>query len=260
MEDAKTDLLRCCKLAPKDKAMRKKLKEAKDALAKSLVPKTEDQKADDYMDNAEKHEVAYKHFAYLRDDDKSEEYINEHPELLNEHATGWMLLHCLELEMAGDSKEMHKVARQNEMLEYITRSCNEVKIVNDPRAATMPFFRSMRHPDPRAREGFNADMQGVIDKITDRAKVKNAEKAAAEPEEEEIMVEKIIQETPDGPVEFLVDKKGGRVFREENPGELEQVGYWEQIDEETGRIRLEEVRMTHDRGSIYSRNRPILDP
>lgn len=163
--------------------MRKKLQEAKDALAKSLVPKTEDQKADDYMENAEKHEACYKHFAYLRDDDKSEEYINDHPELLNEHATGWMLLHCLELEMAGDSKEMHKVARQNEMLEYITRSCREVKIVDDPRAATMPFFRSMRHPDPRAREGFTADMQGVIDKITERAKVKKLEQAAAEPEE-----------------------------------------------------------------------------
>ena len=48
----------------------------------------------------------------------------------------------------------------------------QLKIVDDPRAATVPFFRSMRHPDPRARDGFHADMQGVIDKITERAKVK----------------------------------------------------------------------------------------
>lgn len=125
-EDAKTDLLKACKLDPKNKAMRKKLAECKAALEKSLKPKTEDEKADAYVENAQKYEAVYKHFAYLRDDDKSEEYINDHPELLNEHATGWMLLHCLELEMAGNSKEMHKVARQNEMLEYITRSCQEV--------------------------------------------------------------------------------------------------------------------------------------
>lgn len=48
----------------------------------------------------------------------------------------------------------------------------QLKVVDDPRAATMPFFRSLRHPDPRARDGFHADMQGVIDKITERAKVK----------------------------------------------------------------------------------------
>jgi hypothetical protein len=32
-----------------------------------------------------------------------------------------------------------------------------------------------------------------------------------------------MQETAEGPVEFLVDKKGGRVFRELEPGQLEQV-------------------------------------
>jgi hypothetical protein len=39
----------------------------------------------------------------------------------------------------------------------------------------------------------------------------------------QIIVEKIMQETAEGPVEFLVDKKGGRVFRELEPGQLEQV-------------------------------------
>ena len=222
-EDAVKDLTRAAKLSPKDKAIRKKLKEAKAARDKALKPKTDDEKADEYVENAQKHDAVYRHFAYLRDDDKSEEYINDHPELLNEHATGWMLLHCLELEMEGKSREMHKVARQNEMLEYITRSCREVKIVDDPRAATMPFFRSLRHPDPRARDGFHSDMQGVIDKITARAKEKKLEQAAAAEEaEEEIIVEKMEQAGEPG-VEYLVDKKGGRVFRELEPGQLEQV-------------------------------------
>jgi hypothetical protein len=147
--DAKVDLLRACKLDPKSKAMRKKLAECKAALEKSSKPKTEDEKADEYMENAQKHEESYKHFAYLRDDDKSEEYINDHPELLNEHATGWMLLHCLELEMAGKTKEMHKVARQNEMLEYITRSCREVTLdplllPSSPRIRSHPLLPSHR--------------------------------------------------------------------------------------------------------------------
>ena len=141
-EEAKNDLLRACKLDPKNKPMRKVLAEYKEAHAQSLRPKTEDEKADDYIQNAQKYEAVYRHFAYLRDDDKSEEYINDHPELLNEHATGWMLLHCLELEMAGKSKEMHKVARQNEMLEYITRSCREVTP-----AAALAHTRG-RSPEP----------------------------------------------------------------------------------------------------------------
>ena len=167
---------------------------------------------------------------------------------------------------------------------------HQVKIVDDPRAATMPFFRSMRHKDPRAREGacekrhflshlylktmilprqagdkhresstqkkmcrflagFEADMQGmyavtssfccvlfpvkreegcpepvlvnhrfvfiqensermprvppagVIDKITERAKVKKQEQAAAEPEEEEVRRDRLLPLSP--PLPFL---------------------------------------------------------
>ena len=50
-----------------------------------------------------------------------------------------------------------------------------LQIVDDPRAATMPFFRSIRADDDRARKGFEADMNGVIDKIRARAAQKKAQ-------------------------------------------------------------------------------------
>jgi len=234
-EDAKKDLLRAAKMSPKDKNIRRHYEQAKQLHAKSLKPKTDDEKADEYVEAAQKHEQVYRHFAYLRRDSESEEYINAHPELLTEHATGWMLLHCLELEMAGNHREMVKVARQNEMLEYITRSCKELKVVDDPRAATMPFFRSVRADDPRAREGFDADTKGVIDKITARAKQKKIEMESQQPEEGEIHVEKIEIEGQ----EFLVEKKQGLVYLDNGEGKLVHVGNWEDTEVEgEGRVHM----------------------
>ena len=125
-----------------------------------------------------------------------------------------------------------QVARQNEMLEYITRSCGELKMVDDVRAAVQPFFRSLKSENPKAREGFESDMMGVVEKIQARAKVKLQEAEDLEGAEE-ILVEKILQ---DG-VEYLVDKKGRQVFKMlEGDGEtLDQVGEW---DEATQRIIL----------------------
>jgi hypothetical protein len=93
-----------------DKAINKAAKKAKELAIKAAQPLTEDEKADAYIESAKQNEDVYHTFAYIRDDDKSEEYINSHPELLSEHATGWMLLHCLELEMAGNNREMRKVS------------------------------------------------------------------------------------------------------------------------------------------------------
>jgi len=235
-DKAKKDLFRAAKLAPKDKQIRKAYEAAKAAVEKAALPPTEEEETDSYMEAVEKYEAVYMEFAGLRDDDQSQEFIGNHPELLTSHATGWMLLRCLELEMAGKSKEMRCVARQNEMLEYITRSCGELKMVDDVRAAVQPFFRSLKSDNPKAREGFASDTQGVIDKIAARAKVKLQEQAEQESElegAEEIIVEKIVQ---DG-VEYLVDKKGLVVFRMlEGDGEtLDQVGVW---DEATQRIVL----------------------
>jgi tetratricopeptide (TPR) repeat protein len=227
-DKAKADLLRAAKLAPKDKAIRKAYEEAKQKVLDAAKPPTEEEEGDAYMNAIEKNEEAYKQFAALRRDDASQEFIGDHPELLTQHATGWMLLKCLELEMEGKHAEMCKVARQNEMLEYITRSCGELKIVDDVRAAVRPFFQSLKAENPKAREGFESDMNGVIEKITERAKVKLQEQDELDGAEE-IIVEKIIE---DG-IEYLVDKKGGAVFRmlEEDGETLEQVGSWDPATE-----------------------------
>lgn len=225
-ELAKKDLFRAAKLAPKDKQIRKAYEEAKAAVEKASRPPTEEEETDNYMEAVEKYEGVYTEFSQLQSDDESQEFISNHPELLTTHATGWMLLKGLELEMAGKTNEMKRVLRQNEMLEYITRSCGELKMVDDVRAAVRPFFMSLKAENPKAREGFESDLQGVIDKIQARAKVKLQEQAAAAEEEgEEILVEKVVQ---DG-VEYLVDKKGKMVFRMlGGDGEtLDQVGEWD---------------------------------
>ena len=108
-DKAKKDLFRAAKIAPKDKSIRKAYEDAKAKVAEAARPPTEEEEGDNYMAAIEKNEAVYQEFAAMRSDDESQEFIANHPELLNTHATGWMLLKCLELEMAGKSKEMKQV-------------------------------------------------------------------------------------------------------------------------------------------------------
>ena len=76
------------------------------------------------------------------EDDKSEEYILKHTELLSEHATGYYLLHCINLQAEGKTRQMRKTARQYLLLTYVV---DLVKTMpgRDARDAIKPLFKKM---------------------------------------------------------------------------------------------------------------------
>ena len=89
--------------------------------------------------------------------DDAEEFIRKNPEILSEHATGYLLLRCMDLAMEDPStssseppqKKMRKVARLEMRLQYIMDFAGSLK--QDPRSAVAPFFR--RLGDEKVRTG-----------------------------------------------------------------------------------------------------------
>merc|ERR1712054_492770 len=79
-------------------------------------------------------------YSAMRPED-CEEFILEHPELLQDEGAGHMLMHMLSLEMDGKTSQMKTTARQYLMLQNILDLSKQSKM--DPRAAVKPFFREI---------------------------------------------------------------------------------------------------------------------
>eukprot|EP00937_MAST-01D_sp_MAST-1D-sp2_P005352 g5352.t1 len=95
----------------------------------------------DYEAYVKSYEGLVKMYGKLTTMAESEAFLKRHTDLLNEHATGRLLLWTLELEMDGKSAEMEVVARQQMLLQYIIDLAKSMK--RDPREALVPFFRRM---------------------------------------------------------------------------------------------------------------------
>ena len=76
------------------------------------------------------------------EDDKSEEYILKHTELLSEHATGYYLLHCINLQAEGKTRQMRKTARQYLLLTYVVDLAKTMP-GRDARDAIKPLFKKL---------------------------------------------------------------------------------------------------------------------
>jgi len=129
------------------------------------------------------------------EDAKSEQYILEHTQLLSEHATGYYLLHCINLQAEGKTRQMRKTARQYLLLTYV---CDLAKSMpgRDARDAIKPLFMKMERA-PESREAFNEHLEKYIAHVKTRAEVKKQE-AEAEAEEEYVPLEKGTQVGPGG--------------------------------------------------------------
>lgn len=214
---AKKDLAAAAKLAPKDKSIRRAFAEAKRALnaanAKAAHVVTEEEEAEQFQSFLQTNEEIFSHFAGLKTNKESEEFLLNHSKppaeapLLTSEATGWLLLKCLELEMNGKTREMKKVARQNEMIEYITRMTSRdardgtSKPIRDPREGIKPFFHALN--SGRLEKGFEEDLAGVIKHVQQRAKVKLQEREEegedADADEEVVDLESLPLEERLGP-------------------------------------------------------------
>jgi len=132
------------------------------------------------------------------DDERSEQYILQHTELLSEHATGFYLLHCINLQAEGKTRDMRKMARQYLLLTYV---CDLAKSMpsRDARDAIKPLFKKMEL-NREVAEGFAEHLEKYIAHVKTRAEVKKKEMAeqAAEEEEEYVPLKKGEQVGPGG--------------------------------------------------------------
>ena len=171
-----------------------------------LKVKAADEKtfADGYEEFVTKNrEMMLEYAAIDEDDEASEKYVLEHTDLLSEHATGWYLLHCINLQAEGKTREMRKVARQYLMLSYV---CDLAKSMpgRDARDAIKPLFQKMLL-NQKAADDFNEHLDKYVAHVKTRAEVKKKEMAEAAAAEEE------------GESEYVTLKKGEQV----GPGGLD---------------------------------------
>ncbi|CAK9038245.1 Hsp90 co-chaperone Cdc37 (Hsp90 chaperone protein kinase-targeting subunit) (Protein enhancer of sevenless 3B) [Durusdinium trenchii] len=125
-------------------------------------------------------------YARLRSDEASEAFLLEHPELLNEHAEGYLLLLTLDtcmihleerqkgplspkVEKAYEEDELG-VARQHLLIQFVLTLSKGKQC--DPRDMIKPFFRKTAKNSVDRVEGFEEDLAAFVARIRNRAQEK----------------------------------------------------------------------------------------
>jgi cell division cycle protein 37 len=125
-----------------------------------------------YAQFTEKYEQILETFISIQSMDQTREYLIQHGNiLLQENASSYILLACLEDEMNGKHDKMRLVARQSQILTNIAELAKTMK--QHPGNVIQPFFSKMSQ-----REHFTTFLQGVdafIEKVKARAIVKRKE-------------------------------------------------------------------------------------
>merc|ERR1719231_278333 len=158
-------------------------------------------------------EILLEYAAIDEEDEKSEQFVLKHTQLLSEHATGFYLLLCINLQVEGKTRQMRKTARQYLLLTYV---CDLAKSMpgRDARDAIRPLFRKMAS-SAESVEAFNEHLDKYIAHVKTRAEVKKKE-----------LEEEAEQEGEEG--EYVALKKGEQV----GPGGLDPAEVFESLPKE----------------------------
>ena len=142
-----------------------------DPVVEPVGEKSEEEEFEAYV---EKHEDAVVGYAQLSKFVESEQYLLDHLEVLNEHACGWLLLHMLSLEMAGERKLMLNATRQYLMLRNIMDLAREIKRGNDARPMVKLFFKQITGETER-QVMLDRESENFAQQIIKRAEQKKLE-------------------------------------------------------------------------------------
>lgn len=129
---------------------------------------------DEFEEFVEKHERVIMEYSQLDSFEKSEEFLLQHVEILNDHACGWLLLHQLALEMSGERVAMLAATRQYLMLRNIMDLANEVKSSSDPRPMVKLFFKQVSG-DKERKVALDRETETFAQQIINRAIQKKQE-------------------------------------------------------------------------------------
>jgi len=171
------------------------------APAASAAPSTmkPDRPKDEYMEYdtyIKMHRPLVDQYAALRSDEASEHFLFENPQVLHEHAEGYLLLltldtcmkHLAEKDQMGDAwtskherqwadKEL-AIARQHLLIQFVL-TLSKGKHV-DPRDMIKPFFRKTSKQYADRVEGFEEDLEAFVKRIRNRA-IEKREKGERSP-------------------------------------------------------------------------------
>mmetsp|Transcript_33195 Transcript_33195/g.48711 ORF Transcript_33195/g.48711 Transcript_33195/m.48711 type:complete len:454 (-) Transcript_33195:324-1685(-) len=125
-----------------------------------------------YPEFTEKYEDVLEKFMAIRDFEKSKQFLLLHGKvLLQENASSYLLLACLEDEMNGYREKMRLTARQSQMLTNIVELSKTVK--KHPGNVIIPFFK--RIEEPEFLKGFMEGVEVFINRVIQRAITKKKE-------------------------------------------------------------------------------------
>merc|ERR1719375_1791812 len=133
--------------------------------------------------------ILLEYAAIDEDDEVSEQFILTNTQLLSEHATGFYLLHCINLQVEGKTREMRKTSRQYLLLTYVVDLAKSMP-GRDARDAIKPLFQKML-TNQKAATAFEEHLEKYIAHVKTRAEVKKEEAAKeAEAEDEYVPLQK----------------------------------------------------------------------
>jgi len=156
----------------------------------------------DYEKYVKSYDGLLRMYGKIRPFKESQQFLERHTDLLNEHATGFLLLWCLELEMEGKTDDMKEVARQQMLLQYVLDLAKSMHA--DPRSALRPFFSKIDDKAAGHVKGFQDDVDAFVVKLRKRAVDKakemeaEAEEAGGEDEYVELSKEERVVQAPGG--------------------------------------------------------------
>mmetsp|Transcript_48162 Transcript_48162/g.95456 ORF Transcript_48162/g.95456 Transcript_48162/m.95456 type:complete len:392 (+) Transcript_48162:68-1243(+) len=187
-------------------------------------PITERSSVESYATFTEKHEALLEEYANASAMEKTQAMLVQHGDLLlQENASSYLLLSCLEEEMNGNKKQMKLVARQSQIQSHIIEL--GVSLRRPSRDVVVPFFRRIAESEHNG--SFKEAVDTFISKIQKRAvdKRKEMDEAAAK--------KKAAKAAGEGGADSDSDGEGAELSKEERmgPGGLDPVDVFESLPE-----------------------------
>jgi cell division cycle protein 37 len=182
-------------------------------------PVTERTAVESYATFTEKHEALLEKYSNATSMEETQALLVKHGDLLlQENASSYLLLSCLEEEMNGQKKQMKQVARQSQIQSHIIEL--GVSLRRPSRDVVVPFFRRIAEPEHGG--AFKEAVDTFIARIQKRAidKRKEMDEAAA-------------KKKAAGGAEDESDEEREELSREERmgPGGLDPVDVFESLPE-----------------------------
>jgi len=183
----------------KEKELEKKDKEtpwnvdtlSKDGFDKTILNKsTKEAKKDltdeEFIDEQRKYEEKYrkelKHYGMLSKPEDSKKYLQSHPHLVCDKAANFLVVWCVDLEVAEKHSLVKIVTHQTLAMNYILTLAKSLKA--DPRDCFVKFFTNIENMNDTYRKDFQKELEDLRIRVKERAQAR-IDDALAKYEEEE---------------------------------------------------------------------------